>query len=219
MRGDFECFHEPFGRAYYAGIDRRTTRSGETALLPDVSYAQTWAEMRARSALGPVFSKDFPYYIMHMADGEFLDQFQHTFLVRDPAKVLPSMYAHWDHFTMEETGFVELRQMFELVVERYKSIPPVIDAEDLVAHPAAMTEAYCRAVSIPFIAETLEWEEGDRQEVTWFGGDWHDQLKHSTGFVRQNRHYVEIDKVPWLRDMYEACLPHYAFLYRHRIRP
>lgn len=219
MRGDFECLHEPFGQAYYFGADRRTTRPEENEFKPEISYSRTWQEIAALAAKGPVFSKDFPNYIMHMADGEFLDYFRHTFLIRHPGKVLPSMYAHWENFTLDETSFSAMREMFDVVTERYGEIPPVIDSDDLLADPAAMTEAYCDAVGIPFMPEALEWKEGDRDEVTWYGGRWHDNLKESTGLAPQHNRYVEIEDVPFLQEMFDVCLPHYEALHRHRIRP
>jgi hypothetical protein len=178
-----------------------------------------WDEIRARAAAGPVFSKDFPNYIMHMADGEFLDHFRHTFLIRDPRKVLTSMYAHWNEFTLDETSIAALHEMFDLVVERYGEIPPVVDSDDLMADPAGVTEAYCDAVGIPFIPEALEWDRGEREEVTWYGGSWHAQLQQSTGLTAQERDYSEIDEVPFLQDMYQRCLPDYEALYPHRLRP
>ncbi len=219
MRGDFECLHEPFGQAYYCGADRRTTRPEEVEYRPEISYNQTWKDIQARAAQGPVFSKDFPNYIMHMADGQFLDHFQHTFLIRHPRKVLPSMYAHWKSFTLDETSFEALHDMFDLVRERYGAVPPVIDSDDLVADPATVIEAYCSAVGIPFLPDALEWETGDREEVTWYGGPWHDSLKQSTGLAPQQRDYADIGDVPLLTELYEACLPHYEALHRDRIRP
>ena len=219
MRGDFQCLHEPFGQAYYCGTDRRTTRPDEVELKPEISYEQTWNEIKALATAGPVFSKDFPNYIMHMADGDFLDHFRHTFLIRHPRKVLSSMYANWEEFTLDETSFVALHDLFDMVVDRYGEIPPVIDSDDLLEQPAAVTEAYCEAVAIPFVPEALDWEEGDREEVTWYGGPWHDNLKLSTGLRPQERNYRDIDIVPFLEELYELCLPHYEALRPHRIRP
>ncbi len=217
-RGDFDVAHEPFGQAYYFGADRRTTRPDENELKPEITYAGVWAELLSRAAAGPLFSKDFPNYIMHMADGEFLDHFQHTFLIRHPRKVLPSMYAHWRQFTLDETSIAAQRELFDIVCDRYGRVPPVIDSDDLVADPAGVTEAYCAAVGIPFIPEALDWEEGDRPEVTWYGGTWHAQLQQSTRLAPQERDYPEVEDVPFLRDMYARCLPHYEALHPHRLR-
>jgi len=220
MRGDFVCLHEPFGPAYYRGADRRTTRPDENPLEPGRTYATTWAEILDARNDGPVFAKDFPNYIMHMADGGFLDHFHHTFLIRDPAKALASMYNHWDEFTMDEASYEALRIMFDLVVDRYREIPPVIDSDDLLDDTAGLVEAYCMAVGIPFISKALDWRKGDRDEVRWYGGDWHDALSASTGLQRQPTEYrAQIDDVPFLQAMYARCRPHYDALAEHKLAP
>ncbi len=219
-RGDFVCLHEPFAPAYYSGDDRRTTRPDENPTDPGRTYASTWREIKAARASGRVFSKDFPNYIMHIADGDFLDQFQHTFLIRDPAKVLASMYNQWDDFTMDEAAFEDLHRMFDLVAQRYDEIPPVIDSDDLLADPAAMVRSYCEAVGIEFIPASLEWEQGKRDEVRWYGGPWHDSLQSSTGLQRQSTEYrARIEDVEFLQKMYALCKPHYDALAAHKLRP
>ncbi len=218
-RGDFVTLHEPFGPAYYRGDDRRTTRPDENP--PDVgrTYASTWREILDARNEGRVFSKDFPNYIMHMAENDFLDQFQHTFLIRDPAKVLASMYNQWDEFTMDEASFADLHKMFDLVVNRYGEIPPVIDSDDLLDDTAGIVNSYCDAVGIEFIPQALDWTEGDRIEVTWYGGAWHDSLKASTSLSRQPAEYrATIDNNDFLRSMYDECKPHYDALAEFKLK-
>ncbi len=220
MRGDFVCLHEPFGPAYYRGEDRRTSRPGENPIDAGRTYDTTWQEVLAARRLGRVFSKDFPNYVMHMADGEFLDHFQHTFLVRDPAKALASMYNQWEEFTMDEASYADLHRMFDAVVSRYGQIPPVIDSDDLLEDAPGIVRAYCDAVGIEFIPEALDWEEGERREVKWYGGTWHDSLSSSRGLHRQTTSYkAHIEDVPFLQEMYEQCKPHYDAIARHRLSP
>ena len=220
MRGDFVCLHEPFGPAYYRGEDRRTTRPDENPRDVGRTYASTLQEILNAHNGGRVFSKDFPNYVIHMADGPFLDLFQHTFLIRDPAKALASMYNQWDEFTTDEASYEALQQMFDLVVERYDEVPPVIDSDDLLDDTPGVVRAYCDAVGIPFIAEALEWDEGERKEVRWYGGTWHDSLAASTGLERRPTEYrAQIEDVPFLEEMYGQCRPHYDALAVHKLGP
>ena len=62
----------------------------------------------------------------HLADDGFLDHFQHSFLIRDPAKVLPAMYAHWPDFALEETGFKEQRELYDRLCATLAEAPPVM---------------------------------------------------------------------------------------------
>lgn len=218
MRGDLVCLHEPFGVACYRADDRRTTRPDQSEPEPGRTYASTWREIRETRQHGRVFSKDFPNYIKHMADDEFVDHFEHTFLIRDPAKALPSMFKHWQEFTMDEAGYEALYDMFRLVTERYAAIPPVIDSDDLLDNPAGIVQAYCESAGLTIMPEALEWEEGRRDEVRWYGGGWHDTLQASTGLKRQPiEQDPSMEDFPFLREMYARCLPFYDELFRHRI--
>ena len=217
-RGDFTCHHEPFNEAYYHGVDRVSDRDAAVKAKPGVSFAAVWHALQEEARGARVFIKDFAYSVTHMADEAFLERFQHTFLVRDPARVLPSLYSHWPDFTADEAGFAPLRRLFDRIAERDGSAPPVIMSEDLLDRPDQTVAAYCTAVGIPFLPRALTWDSGRREEVSWYdGGSWHDNLRHSTGIKRQKRDYVPLDHDPHLMRAYEACLPDYEELLRHRL--
>lgn len=220
-RGDFTCLHEPFGLAYYTGTDRRTPKPEAMELDSDRSYASTYKDiLDARTPDKRVFIKDFPNYINWMADDAFLDAFQHTFLIRHPRKALASMYHNWDEFTMDEAGFEDLRVMFDAVVDRYGEIPPVIDSDDLLSNPEGTVRAYCEGVGIEFLPHSLEWEEGEREEVRWFPDNWHGNLMKSTKLGDQKTKYrAQIEDVPFLQDMYAQCMPHFEVLHQHKLEP
>ena len=96
MRGDMTCFHEPFGEWWYQGEDARWPRLKPDSLrTPGLTFDSVWDALQAAAAQGPVFSKDFPHYIEHRWSDDFLAYFNHSFLIRDPAKVATSMYKHW----------------------------------------------------------------------------------------------------------------------------
>ena len=63
-------------------------------------------------------------------------------------------------------------------------------------------------------------ESGDRDEVRWYGGDWHDTLAESTALGRQkNEPRARIEDVPFLQEMYSLCRPHYNELVKHKLSP
>jgi hypothetical protein len=92
MRGDMTCFHEPFGEAWYQGEDARWPRiKPENPRIEGLTTDSVWQTLQQAAAEGPVFSKDFPHYIEHMWSDDFLGHFNHSFLIRDPAKVATSI--------------------------------------------------------------------------------------------------------------------------------
>jgi hypothetical protein len=218
-RGDFTVLHEPFNEVYHYGEDRLSERDGDVASKPGLTFASVCAALEEQAAQGPLFIKDFVYSVDHMIDEGFLARFTHSFLIRDPARSLPSLYAHWPDFTAAEAGYESLHRLFERIAERDGTPPPVIDSDDFLDAPHAIVEAYCSAVGIPYKPEALSWNAGGRQEVSWYdGGSWHGNLRQSTGVTRQKRDYVPIDHDDHLKRAYEACRPLYDALHAHRLR-
>ena len=221
QRGDMECFHEPFGEAWYQGEAPLWPRAtAESKRTPGLTLESVLETLKAAAARGPVFSKDFPHYIDHMWDDDLLALFTHSFLIRDPAKTLTSMFDKWPDFHVKEVGFAEQRALFDRIAERDGRAPPVLDSDDLLEDPHRMVELWCRAVGIPFMPEALSWAPGARDEVSWWdGGSFHAKLRNSDGLKPQPRRYIDLAEAPArVREVHEDVLPHYQHLHRHRLR-
>ena len=120
QRGDLDCLHEPFGEAWYQGEDplwHRFKPGDEDHVRPDAGQrvGRTFRRVRKR---GPVFLKDFPHYINHIWDAEFLVAFQPR--LPDPR---PGQNHHLDPrinagpiLHEGEVGFPEQRALFDLLL-------------------------------------------------------------------------------------------------------
>lgn len=193
-------------------------RQTKDPVKPGLSFRTVWQTLQEDAAAGRVFMKDFPHYIMHMVDADFLARFTHSFLIRTPEKMLPSMYKNWPDFMIEETGYAEQRELFDKICQRDGAPPPVVDSDDLLDDPAGTVDAWCTAVGIAFMPEALRWEPGERKQMSWYdGGSWHANLENSTGLTRQKRDYVAIDHNDHLKRAYELCQPHYEAMRQHRL--
>ena len=221
QRGDITCLHEPFGEAWYQGEVPLWPRVRDDSLrVPGLTLESVWDTMRNLAKKGPVFSKDFPHYIDHMWDDEMLSHFTHSFLIRNPAMTITSMYDKWPDFHEKEVGFAEQRELFERLMDKTGSPPPVIDSDDLLENPAGIVEAWCKAVGLPFIESALSWEPGARDEVSWWdGGSFHANLRNSDGLKPQPRKsYINIDEAPArVQDVYQRVLPHYEFMRKYSL--
>lgn len=226
-RGDMDCFHEPYNEAFYYGLDRRHDRYflADVALQPTagLTIASTHDKLQRLTADGRVFIKDFAYSIIHMADDQFLDAFIHTFLIRDPAKVITSMHSRWPDINLAEIGFEDLHTLFKRVADREGRAPVVVDSDELLQSPQTGMQRYCEAVGIPYLAEALNWvqkgEETQAENPTWNTDEhgFHDSLKASTGLEKQKRNYPPLESSPDMLRLYEASFPHYTALKTHKI--
>ncbi|NKB61779.1 MAG: sulfotransferase family protein [Gammaproteobacteria bacterium] len=220
MRGDMTCFHEPFGEWWYQGDGAQWPRlSEDSPRIPGLTFNKVWSSMQESALAGPTFSKDFPHYVEHAWTDGFLANFNHSFLIRDPAKVVTSMFKHWSDFVLKETGIVEQRELFDRICDRDGKPPPIIDSDDLLEDPHGIVERWCQGVGVPFIPDALSWEAGDRSEVSWYdGGSWHASLRNSDGLKPQPRRYVDIVDAPaHVRAIYDIVLPHYEHMHSYRL--
>ena len=220
--------HEPFGEPWYHGDEARCPRPvPDEKRKPGLPYASVWARILEASEKKPVFSKDMPHHTEHLWEDSFFDAINHSFLIRDPAKVLASLQRSYekagmtDVFEANEVSFEAQRRLFGILAERNGRPPVAIDSDDLLSDPPRMVAAYCQAIDIPFIAEALSWEPGSRSDVLWYDSNdsiWHASLRASNGLKAQSPKPADVSKLPqMLQEQYEMFLPHYQYLYRYRI--
>jgi len=213
VRGDFKVFHEPF--SVYYSPERRSDRFAETGANQKYGSKEVLDLMLAVEEK-PVYFKDMAYHVASIMSGEFVSRFTNTFIIRDPAPVIASLYGFWPDFTLEETGYEQQHRLFGLAVENGGD-PAVVDAADLTADPEGTIRAYCEKLGVPFMPESLTWEPGD--VLGWeMGTGWHEEAQESTGIKSQP---LEDDtEVPaGLEGVYERCLPYYAELREKQLRP
>ncbi len=218
-RGDMACFHEPYNEAFYCGHEYRHNRyfdaDPQLKPTPGLSIRSVHEKLTSLATSGPVFVKDFAYSISHMADDQFLDAFTHSFLIRDPEKVITSMHSRWPDVSLAEIGFEDLHTLFRRVADRTGKAPLVIDSDALLITPEAGMMAYCKTVGIPFVAEAMNWEkqkqQHEKKNPTWNTDEhgFHDSLRASTGLKQQKRNYPPLSSSLDMQRLYDACLPHY----------
>lgn len=222
QRGDLECLHEPFGEAWYQGEAPMWPRlAADSVRTPGLTLQTVWDHLHELRLRTPVFSKDFPHYTTTLWNDEFDAAFNHSFLIRDPAKTITSMHKHWPDFHPDEVGFSEQRALFDRLADKTGSAPPLIDSDDLLEEPHTMIRLWCEAIGIPFIESALSWEPGARDEVSWWdGGSFHENLRNSSGLKPQVRRVADIEQLPQrVRDIHQQALEHYQYMYQYRLTP
>ncbi len=83
-------------------------------------------------------------------DRDWILGLANVFLIRAPERVVASYAAKREAATLQDIGFVQQAELFDLVAGRTGKAPPVIDAEALRADPEAVLRRLCAALAIPF---------------------------------------------------------------------
>lgn len=185
-RGDLAILHEPFSYLYY--VRENNASIFQEYIDPDhpTAYPDIKEMIYSEAKQLPVFFKDMCSRCCDhiIEDEKFLNNLVNTFLIRDPAKAIPSYYAMNSEVTRDEIEYEQLVKVFNQVNRSSGGSCVVIDADDLEGNPEGIVEAYCDAIEIPFIPEALSWEqEGSRKWKIW--EKWHKDAAQSTGIQKK----------------------------------
>jgi hypothetical protein len=183
-RGDMTVLHEPFCNLR----DYGETDAGARTFSSPLSLL---AWLRDQTHNVNVFLKDHPPTACIrdvLADGRFLAETRHAFLIRRPEEIAASSYALHPGMNINSIGLERLCEVQAAVGDAGGDASVVIDSDDLVARPEATMAAYCAAVGLPFIRRALTWEPGERPEWRRYAR-WHADVSASSGFERRERVY------------------------------
>jgi hypothetical protein len=205
-RGDHEVYHEPFSSIVVQGHAPVGARVA-------TSHDELLKLLEERALERRVFVKETTEYDYLGSGGERIAEVgTHTFIVRDPRRVIPSHYAMNPEMTCAEVGYghqVALARRTHAV----SGVPPtVVEAEALLADAAGAVERYCRRAGIPYLASALSWLPGD-QPVWSRTRPWHRDAAVSSGFTESCRTYDHtVDNNEFLAACYQHHLPHYRVM-------
>jgi hypothetical protein len=209
-RGDLIALHEPFDNLTCfdeTDVDGRTFHSA----LPLLAWL--------REETNDVFLKDTTDH-RHpevLADGRFLAEGRHAFLIRRPEEIAASYYALYPDMSINAIGLRTAHELYVAVRDAGGNPPVVIDSDDLVAQPEVTMAAYCAAVGLPFLPRALKWEPGERPEWRRFAR-WHVDVGASSGFERHEHAYTHtVDNSDELARFAAHHLPFYEQLYAARL--
>jgi sulfotransferase family protein len=204
-RDDFEVLHEPFSASYYYSQDRPSDRYSDVE--PETQYNYEYV---LQDVLKPrekrVFIKDMAYHARDLLSPEFASKFVNTFIIRDPKYVIASLHKMWPDFTLEETGFEHVYDLFRYATEVNGEDVVVVDAMSFSENPGGVLAAYCEHLDVPFDPGSLSWESGEVEEWEMWDG-WHDEAQQSTGIKRAERKDPTLSRD--LQQVYDYCLPYY----------
>jgi hypothetical protein len=216
-REDTHVVDEPFYAHYLTR--KETNHPGVDEVI--ASHETDWAKVAAQLT-GPLppgktvlYQKHMAHHLMPHMDRSWLTGMVNCFLIRDPREVLNSLSKKMPSPTVLDTGFPQEAALFDHVREQTGSVPPVIDARDVLKNPEAVLRLLCERVGVPFSDRMLSWPPGTRDTDGVWGKHWYANVNASTGFQvytpRGETLAAEHD------DVYRASLVHYRKLYEHRL--
>jgi hypothetical protein len=186
----------------------------------------------------PVFLKDMIWCMSHeiLNDQDLLSDPDviFTFLIRDPALSMESFLLKGsEKMSLEKiAGFTERVFRYDDLVriaEKYREIrgewPIIVEAEELCKSPEKTMQTFCMQAQIPYIENSLNWEEGMPEEWKHLA-TWHRDAADSTGFFVPKRDEINArftmvpkEYVAFLEKLYQEQKPFYEKLRSMKRQP
>ncbi|XP_071805511.1 uncharacterized protein [Asterias amurensis] len=234
---------EPYGTAEHFGPDGLLKPPDEVP--PEVDYTHAWVkdkleeDFQGRQA---VIIKDLAYAVMGRL--QYLPKgYRHSFLIRKPMKSFMSYYRLFKKMSGEEgdaslrgwlpqKGFSygELAEMADYVEKDLGQQLVIIDADDILNHPATMLQKYCSALGLPFSESILSWEPGmpsnwivpksvreAEEEFHWMSTVLESRCFNKAHQTPSNEATEETPDI--VKEMVAVAQPFYDKLYARRILP
>jgi hypothetical protein len=217
-RPDTVVIDEPF-YAYYLNA----TGKGHPGADEVIASGETdWRKVIAQLT-GPIpnanrifFQKQMAHHLLPEVDREWLGAVTNCFLIRDPREVIASYVKKREDPALQDLGFVQQAEIFDFVRVRTSSIPPIVDAKDVLENPERMLRLLCEAVGVEFSESMLSWPPGMRETDGVWAKHWYREVAETTSF---QPYRARDAKMPaHLQGIHERCCDCYEKLYEYRLR-
>lgn len=219
-RPDTAVSDEPF-YAYYllnTGIDH----PGRGRVIAE---NQTDWKKIIHQITGPIPGQKAIWYQKHMAhhmqrqiDSHLLTETQdlkHAFLIRNPTQVISSYTKVHPRMTLDETGLPYQADLFARFRDLTGSIPPVIDANDVLINPYSILSKLCQSLGIVFDESMLHWPAGPHPSDGIWAPYWYASVYRSTGF---EKYLPKCEPVPeHLQTVLQKAQVLYNEMHQHRL--
>ena len=216
-RRDTVVIDEPFYAYYLTTTGKNHPGADEVIAAGEIDWRKIVAQLTGSIPNGKriFFQKQMTHHFLPEIDREWLGAVTNCFLIRDPREVIASYVKKREDPSLEDLGFMQQVEIFNFVRNRLNSIPPVVDAKDVLENPERTLRLLCDAVGVDFNKSMLSWPPGLCDTDGIWARHWYGEVAKTMSF----RPYRPTDQqVPErLREIYERCCDCYEKLYQHRL--
>jgi hypothetical protein len=216
-RQDTFVIDEPFYACYLKATGKNHPGADEAIATGEIDWRNVVVHLTGPIPNGKsiFFQKHMTHHVLPEVDREWLGAVTNCFLIRDPRQVIASYIKKRDDPALEDLGFLQQAEIFDFVRARANSIPPVVDAKDVLENPARILRLLCDAVGVDFNKSMLSWQPGLRATDGVWARYWYAEVAKTTSF--QPYRARDYDVPERLRETYERCREYYEQLYQYRL--
>jgi Sulfotransferase domain len=216
-RPDTFVIDEPFYAYYLQATGKKHPGADEVIATGETDWRKVVAQLT-----GPIpgdnsifFQKQMAHHLLPDVDPEWLGAVTNCFLLRDPHEVIASYVRKREDPELEDLGFVQQAAIFDFICSRRESIPPVVDAKDVLENPEKILRLLCDAVGVEFSDSMLSWPPGVRETDGIWAKHWYGEVAKTTSFRPYRPSHGEVPER--FREIYDRCRECYQRLYDYRL--
>jgi len=216
-RADTFVVDEPFYAYYLGATGKKHPIADEVIASGETDWRKIVAQLAAPIPNGKriFFQKQMAHHLLPEVDREWLSAVTNCFLIRDPREVIASYVKKREDPALADLGFMQQAEIFDFVRTRVTSVPPVVDARDVLENPGRMLRRLCKAVGVEFSESMLSWPPGLRETDGSWAGHWYGEVAKTTSFQPYRPSQAKMPA--HLEEIYEHCRKPYERLYEYRL--
>lgn len=215
-----DCFvsDEPFYGAFLKASGADHPMRDEVIASMDTDWAKIAHAMGGDPPDGsPVwYQKQMAHHMVGPIAPDDIRGVTNAFLIRDPRRMAASYARKRESVTAADLGLAVQRAFFDRECDRLGQAPPVIDAADVIADPAATLSSLCSALGIGWTDAMLGWPAGRHPQDGVWAQHWYGRVENSTGFEgEEDPDPLTLDS--HLKAVADACLADYETMSKFRL--
>ncbi len=217
-RADTVVIDEPFYAFYLAKTGADHPGADEVIAQCETEWRKVVAQITGPipGSAGIFYQKQMTHHLLPEVSRDWLAQMTNCFLIRDPAQVIVSYIKKNRDPELPDLGFMQQAEIFDFVHRQTGSVPPVIDAGEVLRDPVRILRLLCNAIGVEFSEVMLSWPPGRRETDGVWAKYWYAEVERSTSFQPYRERKTEVPK--HLREVHNRCLEIYERLYEVRLR-
>ncbi len=216
-RSDCAVVDEPFYAAYLAATGLQHPMRDKILAAQDTDPNRVVAQLS-----GPIpvkyayyFQKPMTHHMVPSVPRDWMRDVQNVFLIRHPARVVASLSVIYDNPTLQDIGFVQQAELYDLV-KAQGGRPVVIDSFAIRQNPESALKALCRDIGLDWDPAMLHWPAGGHWADGIWAPHWYRSVHSSTGFAGSDGDLPEL--IGNAAELVEAALPFYERLFDEQLR-
>ena len=216
-RGDTLVVDEPFYAYYLKATGKQHPDAEEVIATGEIDWRKVVAQLTGAvpNDTSIFFQKQMTHHLLPEVDRQWLDEVTNCFLIRDPREVIASYIKKRENPALEDLGYVQQAEIFDFVRARTTSLPPVLDARDVLENPERMLRLLCDSVGVQFSESMLSWPQGLRETDGVWAKHWYGEVATTTSFRPYRPRHDEVPER--FTKIYERCRECYERLYEWRL--